>query len=96
MSLMGVIMVSDLIRREDAILAAMKSRDLGELWDRLENIEPVDAVEVVRCDTCEYYHPCDIHDGEIGRCLIKINRNFMECNGYCSLGARKDGGEEDA
>lgn len=32
--------MSDLIRGEDA----MRSRGLGEVWEKLENIQPVDAV----------------------------------------------------
>lgn len=100
--------MDDLIRREDAI-QSLRGRFCGDckpcakcnicdtdtLIRDMMSVPAADAVEVVRCDTCEYYKPYDIYAGKIGSCRM-IDRKFMECDGYCSMGVKKDGGEKDA
>lgn len=92
----------NLIRREDAI-KSLRERFCGDckpcakcdvcdtdtLIRDMMRIPAADAVEVVRCDTCEYYKPYDIYDGKIGSCR-KNSRKFMGCNECCSLGVKKE------
>ena len=86
--------LNDLIRIEDAIKVLCRrvchpgilcpDAYCKEMWELLEDVERVDAVEVVRCRDCKWYQP-DV-DKWCG---------YFECMGFepddfCSQGERKD------
>lgn len=88
--------MSDLIRRDDAILAALNYDGDGNGQDAsmdiagsIGDIPSVDAVEVVRCGQCEfrYYAP----DGS-GHCRKKLGDWFTD-DGFCSDGKRREDGD---
>ena len=82
--------MSDYIKREDAIKAMARGigipyTDFIDVAERcMDDIPTTDAVEVVRCKDCKWYH-------EIG-CAIKIvdESDEPKDNDYCSFGERAE------
>ena len=53
----------------------------------------VDAVPVVRCRECIAYTPVD---DNTGKCVFLIGKHqYVVPNGYCYLGERKEGADND-
>lgn len=72
--------MSDYIKREDAIKALAKAFDVIPMpyalaEGILKDVPSVDAVEVVRCKGCKWYKGCFMLEND---------------DGYCSDGERKD------
>ena len=78
--------MDDLIRRQDAL--KVSSMDSG-IYIGINNLQPVDAVEVVRCKDCRFYFFVEGEDR--GECDERIDsfRPFYP-NDFCSYGERKD------
>lgn len=49
-----------------------------------------DVVKVVRCLGCYYYNPVKEYLGMAGECNKHGRRFAVWCNGFCSLGVRKE------
>ena len=87
--------MNDLIRRKDAIRAVIDLQDysngFSDTYDKacivgtLEEVVPVDAVEVIRCKDCRYYNEkygwCD--------CYLLMHLDTSESD-YCSKAERKE------
>ena len=58
--------------------------DLLETW--LEDAPTVDAVEVVRCKDCKFYHRMTTGTG-----ICKLACRHLGNDGFCSEGERKEG-----
>ena len=55
-----------------------------KVFDTIIDVQPtVDAVEVVRCKDCIYYHKGDWYDDDV--CKVHSNND----RGYCAWGERK-------
>lgn len=93
--------MDDLISRKGAIDALAEWNDLA-INNRLNNLAPVDAVEVVRCKNCkhrivnEHYGEkgylnlkamCDLDTGDI----FELGREAELDDWYCADAERKDG-----
>lgn len=81
--------VGDMISRQAAIDEAYAVIVDDAVYDvvqieTLEGLPSVDAVEVVRCEDCKYYHP--------SYCEIWSRFGTMQTreNGYCYMGERND------
>ena len=59
--------------------------DIREIIEQIDSLPSLDAVEVVRCQDCEYYHPtyCEIWS--------RFGTIQTREKGYCYMGERKDG-----
>lgn len=76
--------------------------EIDEALQSYENYKPyhirndaptVDAVEVVRCRDCFYYTTVD---DNTGKCVFLIGENqYVVPDGYCYLGERKEGVDND-
>lgn len=77
-----------LIYKEDAIAKAWLDNEceVVELSD-IEDMPPVDAVEVVRCKDCK--HRADVLDCGNYLCNRKM-LGMVRPNDFCSFGERKD------
>ena len=63
------------------------------LIDLIEKAPTIDAVPVVRCRECIAYTPVD---DNTGKCVFLIGKNqYVVPDGYCYLGERKEGAEND-
>lgn len=51
----------------------------------LEDMQTVDAVEVVRCRECKYHNKPP--------CPMRLSFNWTEDNDFCSYGERKEGAD---
>lgn len=73
----------------------------------IEEIQPVDAVEVVRCKECRFAKPYERMDGKTGYYCQFCGHSFnygtnserlynpiKESDDFCSCGERKDGGHD--
>ena len=59
----------------------------------IEAAQTVDAVEVVRCRECIAYTPVD---DNTGKCVFLIGKHqYVVPDGYCYLGERKEGADND-
>ena len=78
----------------------LECRILGGVIDRLRAAPAVDAVQVVRCKDCKYWHEgtgwCDHHswfieeDGEPCHPWESNNWKMLNEDDFCSYGERKD------
>ena len=73
-----------LIYKDDARKAVLKASP-SSVWC-IDNIKPVNAVEVVRCDQCRF------HSYSISNLWCDIFDKIMPEDGYCCFGERKDNG----
>ena len=73
-----------LIYKDDARKAVLKVSP-SSVWC-IDNIKPVNAVEVVRCDQCRF------HSYSISNLWCDIFDKIMPEDGYCCFGERKDNG----
>lgn len=71
--------MNDLIRRQDAL--KVSSMDSG-IYIGINNLQPVDAVEVVRCEDCQCY------DSKNYYCTYLDNSNGPD--GFCNFGEREN------
>ena len=56
-------------------------------------VKALDAVPVVRCRECHCYTPVDDHTG---KCIFLIGKHqYVVPDGYCYLGERKEGADND-
>lgn len=99
--------MSDLIRREDAykiakkVVEAISDKQYSkfllayDIMDWIDDIPAVDAVEVVRCADCKYYHT--EWDGTQEHYEDDYWCQWVEPNedDYCSLGQRREDGDGD-
>lgn len=78
--------MNDLIRRQDAL--KVSSMDSG-IYIGINNLQPVDAVEVVRCKDCKYFDGecCDRYADETLGYSHSTQPNF-----FCAVGERKTDG----
>ena len=53
---------------------------------RFKKLPPVDAVEVVRCKDCKFYHRMTAETG-----ICELACRHLGNDGFCSEGERKDG-----
>ena len=88
-------MADEYIRRQDAIDAfnriknTLKNPETAhydtlmfyEIEDVLEDVEPADVVQVVRCDDCVYYG---------SRRWCELHSSVFDDNAFCSYGERKE------
>ena len=59
----------------------------------IEAAQTVDAVPVVRCRECIAYTPVD---DNTGKCVFLIGKHqYVVPDGYCYLGERKEGADND-
>lgn len=56
------------------------------LREALGRVETVDAVEVVRCKDCKFYHRMTAETG-----ICKLACRHLGNDGFCSEGERKEG-----
>ena len=57
--------------------------------EEIDKLEPVDAVEVVRCKDCENWREPWLVDQTLGVCQVG-RKTLTEPNHFCSYGERKD------
>jgi len=88
-------MADEYIRRQDAIDAfnriknTLKNPETAhydtlmfyEIEDVLEDVEPADVVQVVRCDDCVYYG---------SRRWCELHSSVFDDNAFCSYGERRE------
>ena len=75
-------MADEYIRRQDAVDAVKHAWAKGiEPSQYIESIEPVDVVQVVRCDDCVYYG---------SRRWCELHSSVFDDNAFCSYGERKE------
>lgn len=73
---------------------------LYEIKDMIDDAPTIDAVEVVRCEDCKYMSmESGDFDGLEPACRFWTDEDsiypaFVDMNGFCSEGKRKDGEEE--
>lgn len=84
----------DKVRIEIAVPRGRKfvQEVIDKLNDKLDKLPTVDAVPVVRCKDCIYYHPFAEIKGK-GECHIVEDAEcltwYEDCD-YCSYGERRD------
>ena len=80
----------------DSVGTAMIGKGLsytGELMGCIEDAPTVDAVPVVRCRECIAYTPVD---DNTGKCVFLIGKHqYVVPDGYCYLGERKEGADNE-
>ena len=63
------------------------------LWNEVNIAPTIDAVPVVRCRECIAYTPVD---DNTGKCVFLIGEHqYVVPDGYCYLGERKGGADND-
>jgi hypothetical protein len=80
-------MTNDYIRREDA-KDALQEKVFHNLTDEfygamqvLDELQPADVVQVVRCDDCVYYG---------SRRWCELHSSVFDDNAFCSYGERRE------
>ena len=70
-------------------------KSIGEFMNLITNSSTIDAVEVVRCQECEYWK-CNPNTKNYGVCKKVSYDDFevvMEKDDFCSYGERREDGE---
>lgn len=91
---------------KEQVMTAMGEQNLmlDDIWgveQRLDELPAADVVEVVRCKDCKYKNmESGEFDGLEPACRFWTDADaiypvFVDMNGYCSEGKRKDGGRKD-
>ena len=63
------------------------------LWNEVNIAPTIDAVPVVRCEKCIAYTPVD---DNTGKCVFLIGEHqYVVPDGYCYLGERKEGADNE-
>ena len=83
--------MDDLVSRQDAIDALMNDSDWADAIPTIKSLPSSDAIEVIRCKDCKYWHR-EIHNG-----IEYFNFNSCDLNHYgdghnfyCADGERRE------
>lgn len=83
--------MSDLISRGKLFNLLAPVQTLGEAYGIIQGMDTVDAVPVVKCRDCRWWHDWS------GECYAKEAQGFghlWKAEDYCSYGLRKDDNHE--
>ena len=87
----------------EAILSAIEltGEQWAQVWNKIKQTPAADVVEVVRCKDCKYKSmESGEFDGLEPACRFWTDADaiypvFVDVNGFCSEGKRKEGGESE-
>ena len=89
--------MSDLIRRDEALAGILnhyevnneiQNKEMDYIYNMVNNLRAVDAVEVVRCGEC-FYHKDSCFAGE-GNIYCDVHMKYFPKDGFCSSGGRRE------